>query len=393
MKKSNIAILAFGQTVGMSGIFVLVLLGGIIGASLAPSPAWATLPNALLVAGSALFTIPAAALMRRIGRRRGFASAAGVGGMAALLAAYAVAQGSFPLLCMAALFLGANIAFVQQYRFAAAESAEPRLAGRAVSLVLLGGILAAFLGAQLTSLTKSLVPASPYSGPFVGLALLLAAVAVAMLFFRDVAAQQAAVQGPERPLREIAAQPPYAAAVLFASVAFGVMTFVMTATPIHLHSAHGYTLQQTSLVVQSHLIAMFLPSLFTAVLIERLGLTRLLTVGVASLVAAIVMGVFSHALPLYWGALVLLGLGWNFLFVGATVLLTRSYRPAERFKAQAANDFVVLAAQTTAALLAGTALLYAGWQTLNLIGLVFLAPAMAAILVLHRRLALAPSTA
>jgi len=393
MKTRNLAILTFGQMAGMAGLFVLVLLGGIIGADLAPSPAWATLPNALLVAGSALSAIPAAALMKRIGRRRGFASGAGVGGLGALLAAYAVAKGNFALLCVAALFLGVNIAFVQQYRFGAAESAEPRLAGRAVSLVLLGGILAAFLGAELIRLTKSWVAASPYSGPFVGAALLLAAVAGAMLFFRDVAPQPGAVSGSERPLRQIAAQPAYLAAVVLAAVAYGVMTFVMTATPIHLHTDHGYTVQQTSWIVQSHLIAMFLPSLFTAVLIERLGLMRLLTIGVASLALAVVAAALGHDLPVYWGALVLLGLGWNFLFVGATVLLTRSYRPSERFKSQAANDSVVLAVQALAALLSGTALLYTGWQALNLIGLAILAPAILVVLLLRRRLALVPSPA
>jgi len=391
VKTRNIAILTFGQMAGMAGLFVLVLLGGIIGAELAPSPAWATLPNALLVAGSALSAIPAAALMKRIGRGRGFASGAGVGGMGAFLAAYSVAVGSFALLCVAALFLGVNVAFMQQYRFAAAESAEPRLAGRAVSFVLLGGILAAFLGPLVTRLTKDWIPASPYAGPFVSTALLLVVVAGAMLFFRDVAPQPSAVSGSERPLRQIAAQPSYLAAVVLAAVAYGVMTFVMTATPIHLHTNHGYTLQQTSWVVQSHIIAMFLPSLFTAVLIERLGLTRLLTLGVASLVAAITVAAFSHDLPVYWGALVLLGLGWNFLFVGATVLLTRSYRPSERFKSQAANDFVVLAVQALAALLSGTALLYAGWEVLNLIGLAILAPAVVVVLLLRRKLALAPS--
>jgi len=393
VNKRNIAILVMGQTAGMSSLFVLALLGGIIGVDLAPSPAWATLPNALLVAGAALSAIPAAALMKRIGRRRGFAGAAASGGLAALLAAYAVARGSFALLCLAAVLVGANTAFMQQYRFAAAESAEPRLAGRAVSFVLLGGILGAFLGPQLITLSHNWIAANPYSGPFVSMALLFAVVAAAMLFFRDSAPQQAAVSGPERPLREIVAQPSYRTAALLAAVAYGVMTFIMSATPIHLHTAHGYTLQQTSWVIQSHLIAMFLPSLFTALLIERLGLVRLLTLGVVSLAGATIVGLFSRDLPVYWGALVLLGLGWNFTFVGATVLLTRSYWPAERFKSQAVNDFAVLTVQATASLLGGTALLYAGWQALNLIGLAFLALGMVVILVLRRRLAPAPHAA
>lgn len=155
---------------------------------------------------------------------------------------------------------------------------------------------------------------------------------------------------------------------------------------------HGYTLQETSLVVQSHLIAMFLPSLFTAVLIERLGLMRLLGLGAASMIASMIVGVFSHDLVVYWVALVLLGLGWNSMFVGATVLLTRSYRPAERFKSQAANDFAVLTVQASAALLAVTALLHTSWEALNVIGLAFLLPAVVVFLVLGRRPALAIGT-
>jgi MFS family permease len=393
MRVRNVVILSISQAVGMAGITMVILLGGILGADLAPRPAWETLPIALMVVGVALFAIPAALLMRRIGRRRGFLLGAAVAGLASLLAAYAVARGSFPLLCASTLFLGVNTAFVQQYRFAATENAEPRLAGRAVSFVLLGGILAGYFGPLLAQRTRDWLPMGAYTGSFASLAILYAGVVVLMLFFRDGALQPVEVAGGERPLGEIARQPLYRTAVLAGAVAYGVMTFVMTATPIHLHKLHGYTLQQTSLVIQSHIVAMYLPSLFTGLLLERLGVLRVMVAGLASMVAAALLGALSHDLPLYWAALVLLGLGWNLLFVGATVLLTRSYLPAERFKAQAANDFAIFGVQATAALLAGTVLFYTNWQILNLAVMPILALTLAAVVLLRRQMAPAPAAA
>jgi MFS family permease len=392
MNRRNIAILSLSQAVSGMGITMVLLLGGLVGADLAPSPAWATLPVALTVVGTALFAVPAALLMRRIGRRLGFAMAAAVAGLGALLAAYAITQGSFALFSAAALFLGANLAFVQQYRFAAVESAEPHFAGRAVSFVLMGGIAAGILGPELANVSKDWLSAAQYSGSFLTLALLQAAVALALLFYRNVTPQQAGVPEPERPLREIVTQPLYLTAVLAGAVAYGMMTFIMTATPIHLHNAHGYTLAQTSLVIQSHVVAMFLPSLFTGFLLERLGVTRVMLSGVAGLVLASILGVLGHDLPIFWGAMVLLGLGWNLLFTGSTVLLTRSYRPAERFKAQAANDLPVFGVQAIASLLAGMVLFYGNWDVLNLIGLTPLVLILALILV-RRRMATLPSVA
>jgi len=223
-------------------------------------------------------------------------------------------------------------------------------------------------------------------------ALLSAAVALGMLLYQNMTPQLVGAPEPERPLREIVAQPLYLTAVLAGAVAYGAMSFVMTATPIHLHNAHGYTLAQTSLVIQSHVVAMFLPSLFTGFLLERMGVTRVMLSGVVSMVLASILGVLGHDLPVYWGALVFLGLGWNLLFTGATVLLTRSYRPAERFKAQATNDLIVFSVQATASLMAGTILFYGNWDILNLIGVPFLMLALAVVLV-RRRMASAPSAA
>jgi predicted MFS family arabinose efflux permease len=323
--------------------------------------------------------------MSRIGRRLGFAAAAGVAGLGALLAAYAVTRESFALFSAAALFMGLNTAFMQQYRFAAVESAQPRFAGRAVSFVLVGGIAAGILSPAVTNLSKDWLPAVQYAGSFLCLALLYAAVALGMLLFQNTTPQPTSVPEPERPLRDVVARPQYLTAVLAGAAAYGMMAFMITATPIHLHKVHGYTVAQTAMVVQSHVVAMFLPSLFTGFLLERLGVTRVMLSGVAGMVAASILAVAGHDLPLFWGAVVLLGLGWNLMFTGATVLLTRSYQPAERFKAQAANDLIVFSVQAAASLLAGTVLFYGNWDILNLIGLPFLMLVLAVVLLRRQK--------
>ena len=386
MRSRNVPILSISQAVGMSGPPIVVLLGGIIGSDLAPSPPWATLPVSIMVVGVALFTIPAALLMKRIGRRLGFMIATVVASLAALLAAYAVARGSFFLFCVATLFIGANGAFVQQYRFAATESVETRYSGRAVSFVLLGGILAGYLGPELAKRTKDWLAAGMYTGSFVSLALLYAAVTALLYSLKDVAPQEGEVSGGERPLREIVAQPIYLVAVLAGAVSYGVMSFIMTATGVYLHKLHGYNLEQTAWVIQGHIIAMYLPSLFTGIVLERLGVLRVMVVGLLCMFTCAILGVVSRELIHFLGALVLLGAGWNFLFVGGTVLLTRSYLPPERFKAQAINDFTIFGIQAFASLSAGTVLFYANWDILNLISLPFLLLTFAAILLLRQQI-------
>lgn len=393
MRSRNVPILSISQALGMSGPPIIVLLGGIIASDLAPSPSWATLPISIMVTGVALSTIPAALLMKRIGRRRGFMAAAIVAGLAALLAAYAIARGSFVLFCAATLLIGANGAFVQQYRFAAAESVEARHAGRAVSFVLLGGILAGFLGPEVAKRTTDWLGAGKYAGSFVSLALLYATVAVLLSFLKDVIRQESQAAREERPLREIVVQPIYLVAVLAGAVAYGVMSFIMTATPVHLHMAQGYSLAQTAWVIQSHIIAMYLPSLFTAIVLERLGVLRVMVVGVVCMLACVTLAVISGQLIHFWGALVLLGVGWNFLFVGSTVLLTRSYRPSERFKTQATNDFAIFGIQAFTSLSAGTVLFHANWEILNLINLPFLLLTLVAVLLVRRQIRFVPSQA
>jgi MFS family permease len=368
----NVLILSMSQALAMSGIPIVVLLGGIIGKELSPSPILTTFPVAIMVVGLAIFTLPAAFLMKAIGRKIGFIVAAMMAGFAALLAAYSVSQNSFVLLCVATFFIGAHGAFMQQYRFAATESVEPSQSGRAVSFVLLGGIAAGFLGPEIAVRASELIPNSLYVGSFLVMAAIYVVVAIVLLFYQEQRRSTVEVGEEGRSLREVAAQPAYRLAVFSAAVSYGVMTFVMTATPVHLSGAYGYSLGTTSNILKSHIAAMYIPSLFTGYLIDRIGLSRVMVGGVVTLLVSGIVGVGASTLVAYYTALILLGLGWNFLFVSATVLLTQTYTASERFRSQALNDFLVFGVQAVASLSAGAVLELANWETVNVVGIVLI---------------------
>jgi MFS family permease len=369
MPNKNITLLALSQALTSSGASMLVFVGGITGSQIAPTPVLATLPVSLMIVGAALSTIPTALLLGRTGRRRGYMLGSGLGVLAALLAALAVHAGNFALFCTAALLIGAGMAFVLQYRFGAAESVAEEKSGQAVSTVLLGGIAAGYLGPEIARRTVGLFGLESFSAAFLILAGLYA-IAMALQYTLDeIVPRQQTFDQPPRPLRQVVVQRTYLAAVMAGMVGYAVMSFIMTATPLHMHSMQGFSLADTAWVIQSHIIAMYLPSLVTGALIARLGLGRVMAVGVVCLLATVAIALVNPHLLGYWSALVLLGVGWNFLFVSGTVLLTHTYRPAERFKAQAINDFTVSSIQACASLAAGSVLFAANWRTLLLLNL------------------------
>jgi MFS family permease len=382
----NIPILSLSQVINTSAIAIFLLVGGLIGSQLAPTPALATLPVALMTVGVATFTIPAALIMRKIGRRAGFSGAAFLTSGAALLALLAVSQGNFVLFCLSALLVGANGAFGQQYRFAAIESVNAADAGKAVSFVLIGGIVAGYLGPEIARRTRDWLGSVEYSGTFLVLALMYICLALLLLLLKDIKPPAVTDQSSERGFRQAFTQPIYLVAVLSGAVAYGVMTLIMTATPIHLHLSHNYSFDQTAVIIQSHIIAMFLPSLFTGFILSRFGVLRVMAAGVVVMTACVFLAMAGYNFSHFWGALVLLGLGWNLLFVGATVLLTHSYRPSERFKAQAANDFSIFGIQAFTSLSSGTLLYFASWDILLLTTLPFLVLVMGALLQLRRQI-------
>ena len=367
MQKGNLVILVICQLISATGAIVMVTLGGIIGSTLTENLAFATLPISMTVVTVAAVTVPATMLMRRIGRSRGFAIASLSAAVALGVAIVALTYSSFSLYVVASMLFGINMAFTQQYRYAAAESVEPRFTGRAISFVLLGAIGGALVGPQLIARGEFWVADVPYAGTFYALSAMFVFQSLLFLLLGPLHADDdVAARSPPRPLRDIVSQPLFMVSVLAGAVAYGTMSFIMTATPLSMHDNDGFTMQQTSHVISMHVLGMYTPSLVSGYLLDRFGVTKVMKAGAVALFAALVVGAIDHSYMHYWVALVLLGVGWNFLYVGATTSLTFTYRNAERFKAQAVNEFAVFGMSALGSLLSGTVLYLYGWKTLVL---------------------------
>jgi MFS family permease len=363
----------------------MVMLGGIIGSSLTANKAFATLPLSMMVVAVAATTIPATMLMRKIGRRKGFALASLSSVLGLALAIYALKVASFPIFIISIMIFGINMAFTQQYRYFAAESVETKYVPRAISLVLVGSIGAAFVGKELATRGQFWIEGIQFAGTMAVLAGMF--VVQALLFFAMAPAREhddGEVKPSERPLGEIIRQPVFIVAVLGATAGYGLMTLVMTATPLSMHVNDGFSLEQTASVIQAHVLGMYAPSLVAGFLIERIGVARMMFIGAIGLLATSIIGLQGHSVLHYWWALILLGVGWNFLYVGGTTMLTYSYSMAERFRAQAVNEFLVFGTSATASLLAGTVMYFYGWNTLMLIPMPFLIIICVALIAVRR---------
>ena len=363
----NILTLFLAQVLTGSGLTAVVLFGGILSAELAPDASFATLPVSVAVVGMALSTVPASLLMRITGRRLGLVIGAGIGIAGSLLCAYAIARHSFTLFCSGAVLFGAATAFTVQYRFVAAESVAPEQASRAISCVLLGGLGAALLGPQAAMAARSWWAAHEYAGSFllVGVLYLLGAITLTRL--RAAGPERAVASGPGPTTRELLGEPMLRRAVLAGAVAFGVMSFIMTAAPVSMHGLHHHSVAATTWTIQSHILAMYLPSLFSGALIARLGHHTMMLAGCLLLAASAALSLVGHEVLHYWLGLVLLGAGWNCLYTSGTTLLATHYAGAERHRAQAINDFVVFTSQACVSLLAGLAVVKLGWQWTNML--------------------------
>ncbi|WP_394391857.1 MFS transporter [Shewanella woodyi] len=372
----NVWVLTLAQAFAMSASPMMMLLGGIIGIELAPEPGLATLPITAMVIGVAISVLPVTQLMRRFGRKPIFISGSILSAIAGLVAAYGTHEKNFVIFCVSGILLGVSGAIVQQYRFAAMEAVEPNLGAKAASRVLLGGLVAAFLGPELAVFGSELVDI-PYVGAFMFLTLICLLAAFTLLFYREPnranLAHQDVAQSKIRAFGTILNQPKIWVAIAGAMIGFSMMSFVMTATPLHMHHNEHYSLADTKWVIQSHIIAMYLPSLFTGYLVAKWGVTRMMLIGLTAYLVTIVIALVGSELLNYWVALVLLGLGWNLLFVGGTVLLPQCYRAGEGFKVQALNDTLVFGAQALASLSAGWVIHQLGWQLLLNICIPFIA--------------------
>lgn len=385
MARRNISILFLCQLISATGSIVIVTLGGILGSTLTENQALATLPVSLMVVVTALSTVPASLLMRAIGRKAGSALASTTAAAATLVAAYALSRESFVLFTVSAAMYGINLAFTQQYRYAAVESVESRFAGRAISLVLVGAIGGALLGPELVTRGQFWIGGAQYAGTLAAVAVLFGVQAVLFLLLGPMHAEGSLHEGGEpRTLGQIARQPVFIMAVLGGTIAYGTMTLIMTATPLSMHVHDGYPIDVTANVIRSHVLGMYVPSLVSGFLIERFGTVRMMGAGALALLASCLIGLAGQSVMHYWYALVLLGVGWNFLYVGGTTMLTFTYRMAERFKTQAVNEFCVFGTSATGSLLAGTVIHYYGWTTLVLIPVAFLAAVIAGLLIVRK---------
>ena len=364
----------------------LIAVNGLVGLALAPTPLLATLPVTTYIVGSALTTLPASLAMGRWGRRAGFMFGTTMGFAGTSLAALGVFTSSFALLCSGTFVVGLYNAFAQYLRFAAAEVADayaPDLKERAISWVLAGGLAGGIVGPQVSKLTRDALPTS-FAGTYLALsviALLACAVAARL---RIPQHQQAAGGGEARPLRAIAAQPSFVVAVVVGAISYGAMNLLMTATPLAMKVC-GFGYPQAADVIMWHVIAMFAPGFFTGALLRRFGRERVMLAGCALMLFTVAVAHAGISYWHFWVALFALGLGWNFMFTGATALLTSTYRPAEKARVQGINDLAVFLTMITSSAASGALLSATGWTDLNLYSLPAIALAAAALLWLHQR--------
>jgi len=372
----NVFLLAAAQAVGLAGPPIIITLGGVIGQMLSPDPALVTLPVSLHHLGLALGTIPAAFIIRQAGRRPAYLLGAAIGLASGLVATYGLVSASFLVFCLGTMIAGFYGSFVQNYRFAAADSVAPEHRAKAISWVMIGGLCAAIIGPQLTIWARDAYPGVPFAGSFLAMSILalLAMPVIASLRIKDRVEEQT-VEGTGRPLSVIILTPRFLLAAGTGVVTYGMMSFVMTASPIAMVGC-GHSVSQASLGIQWHVLAMFIPSFFTGHLISRFGKEWISACGLVFIAVSALIALMGLEIAHFWISLVFLGVGWNFGFIGATAMLADCYKPEERSKVQGLNDFLIFGTVAAASFFSGSLLNSAGWDTIN--WLVF--PAIAIVL-------------
>lgn len=380
----QVFLLTAAQALFQTSAVMLATIGGLAGLQVASSPNLATLPVSAAVLGTAALTFPASFWMAKVGRRAGFMSGTLFGVAGGLLAALGIYLHSLALLAAGTFLAGGYQAFSGYYRFAATEVAEPAFQSRAISLVLTGGVVAAILGPALARWSAPMLEPQ-----FVATLLLIAAISlVATVVLTRLHVPEpvgaTAVDDKGRPWQEIVRQPQYLVALFGALTGYGVMILAMTATPLAMLQ-HHHGLDATATVIQFHVLGMFVPSFFTGALIARFGVLRIMLTGVAFFAAHIITTLTGTGFSSFAVALVFLGVGWNFLFIGGTTLLTGTYSPAEKARAQAINDMTIFFVGATCSFAAAALLNALGWQNMNLLLLPWLAVAAASFLWLGAR--------
>ncbi|MEH6651995.1 MAG: MFS transporter [Motiliproteus sp.] len=379
----NVTLLALCQALLVTGNVLLVSVTALIGTSLAADPLLATLPVAVQFGGMMLATLPVSLLMKRIGRRNGFVlgNLIGIGG--ALLCLSALHYRSLTLFCIGTGFIGACIGISQLYRFAAVDACDGDAKNRAIGLVMTGGIAAALLGPNLAIWSREWLPETLYGGSFIGLIGLYLLVLTALRWIRIPAASAEEISGEQRPLAQIMAQPVFMVAIIGAVVSYAVMALIMNATPLAMTGC-GFDFPTTAGVIQWHVLGMFAPSFLTGRMISRYGTSHVMFCGAALMLGCIVINLLGISEWHFSAALLLLGVGWNLLFIGSTSLLTEAYLPAEKARVQGVNDMLVSMSVMLASFFSGVLQNLFGWATVNQAMLPLVLVATIAILLFNR---------
>jgi MFS family permease len=362
-----VLLLASCQALLLTNAVTLIAVASLAGYILAENKALATMPSTLYVIGVAITAFPASMWMKRVGRRNGFLTGASLGLAGAIIATFAIATGSFAMLCAGMMLLGAYNAFGQYYRFAAADASPPEFKPKAISYVLAGGLVGGIVGPEVSRHTRGLMQPE-YLATFASLIFFCLAAMAIMSFLRIPPTADSVSQEPTRSMREIARQPAFIVAVSVAALGYAVMNLLMTATPLAM-SFCGHPYDAAAGVISSHVIAMFAPSFFTGSLIKRFGVQRVMLAGVVSMLVCVGAALAGQQVANFWWALVLLGLGWNFMYIGGSTLLTEAYRPSEKAKVQGVNEITIFGVQAISSFSAGVLVNTTGWTVLNYVAI------------------------
>ena len=343
-----------------------VSASSLVGFQIANNKALATLPLTFHLMGTMLAGIPASLLMKRIGRRYGFLIGTGIGTFGAASASLSIIYSSFPLFCLSIFCLGVLNGFAQLYRFTAVEVSSIEFRTKAVSYVMLGGIAAGFIGPAIAAEGKDYFENAQFAGSYLSIILLYFFIVIILMRIRLPQPSVVEQKGDARPLTVIFRQPKFIVSVLSAMIGYGVMAMIMTATPLAMTKGSGYPFSDAAFVIQWHALGMFAPSFITGSLIKRFGSVQIIFTGILLNFICIAINISGTELINYWSALVLLGVGWNFMFVAGTTMVTETYQPAEKAIVQGVNDFLVFGTAALSSLLSGVLQTSFGWETVNL---------------------------
>lgn len=383
----NVWVLSVSQALGLSGVPMLILVASLLSAKISPAESLVTLPIACIVVGTASSSILVAYLMKGLGRKKAGYLGFSFGMLSCFFGFFAARNSSFELLLISCFVMGVSTAFGQQFRFAVLESvSSAKDFGPALSVFMTGGLIAAFLGPEVGAWGRDLIPSEHgFAGSFLLTGGLVVLAALVFTLFQEPEFKAESIEGIDRPLAAILRSRSFLLAALTAALSYVMMSFIMTATPITMREVCGFGLVDTKRVIQGHILAMFMPSIFVGWVLKRFGPSWLMFAGVFAYLAVLFIGLSGQGLPHFWGALLLLGVGWNFLFTSGTALLPAAHSPRERFKAQAANDFTVFGCQALASLSAGWFLFSFGWKVLLLSCIPVVAGALVASFLQFRR--------